>query len=52
MTKKFTLAELACITQARLIGDPHYCITGIDALDNADEEDASFLANPRYKEQI
>jgi UDP-3-O-[3-hydroxymyristoyl] glucosamine N-acyltransferase len=47
--KKFTLAQLAELTKSTLVGDPDYCITGIDALDSATSEDASFLANPRYR---
>lgn len=52
MRKKFTLAELARITQARLVGNPEHLIIGVDALEKASEEDASFLVNPRYKEQM
>lgn len=47
--KKFTLAELAKLTDSTLVGNPDHCITGIDALDSAHSEDASFLANPRYR---
>jgi UDP-3-O-[3-hydroxymyristoyl] glucosamine N-acyltransferase len=47
--KKFTLAELAKLTKSTLIGNPDFCITGVDALDSACQEDASFLANPRYR---
>lgn len=47
--KKFTLAQLAEITKSTLIGNPDHCITGVDALDSAGCEDASFLANPRYR---
>lgn len=52
MRKTFTLAELARITKARLVGNPDHTITGVDALEKASEEDASFLVNPRYKEQM
>lgn len=52
MKKTFTLAELAELVQAHLIGNPDHCITGVDALDKAREEDASFLANPRYKDLL
>jgi UDP-3-O-[3-hydroxymyristoyl] glucosamine N-acyltransferase len=48
-TKKFTLAELSELTHSTLIGAPDYLITGVDALDSACPEDASFLANPRYR---
>lgn len=48
-TKKFTLAELAELTQSVLIGPSDYLISGVDSLDAACEEDASFLANPKYR---
>jgi UDP-3-O-[3-hydroxymyristoyl] glucosamine N-acyltransferase len=47
--KKYSLAELSLFTQATLIGDPAYLITGVDAIDSATSEDASFLANPKYR---
>jgi len=50
MTRKgFTLSELAKHTESTLIGDPDWIITGVDALDSACSEDASFLANSRYR---
>ena len=48
-TKKFTLSELAKLTKSTIIGNPEYCVTGVDSLDSACPEDASFLANPRYR---
>lgn len=48
-TKKFTLAELAELTKSTIIGNPEYSVTGVDSLDSACPEDASFLANPRYR---
>lgn len=50
--KKFTLSELAKLTQSTLVGNPDHCITGVDALDSANSEDASFLANPRYRSML
>ncbi len=47
--KKFTLAQLAELTGSTLVGDPSHCITGVDALDSAGSEDASFLANQKYR---
>ncbi|MES2122161.1 MAG: UDP-3-O-(3-hydroxymyristoyl)glucosamine N-acyltransferase [Chlamydiota bacterium] len=47
--KKFTLAQLAELTSSTLVGDPSHCITGVDALDSAGSEDASFLANQKYR---
>ncbi len=46
---QYTLSELAELTQSTLIGDPEYIIRGVDALDSACSEDASFLANPKYR---
>jgi len=48
-TKKLTLAELSEFTKATLIGDPSHLICGVDAIDSASPEDASFLANPKYR---
>lgn len=50
--KKYTLAELATLTQATLIGNPDHAISGVESLDNASLDDASFLANPRYREAM
>ena len=47
--KSLTLAQLAQITESTLVGDPDYCISGVDALDCAQPEDATFLANARYR---
>ncbi len=52
LAKKFTLAELSDLTGAKLIGDGHHLITGVDSLESACPEDASFLANPRYSEAM
>lgn len=48
----YTLKELAERASATLIGDPSKCISGVDTLDEASENDASFLANPRYREAM
>lgn len=50
--KKYTLNELAELIEAKLIGDGEHIITGVDALESADSEDVSFLANPRYREAM
>lgn len=50
--KSFTLKELAERTSSSLIGDPLYEITGVNTLEEATSSDASFLANPRYKEAM
>ena len=46
--KSFTLAELADLLHADLIGHPEHRIFGANAIDKAAPGDASFLANPRY----
>jgi UDP-3-O-[3-hydroxymyristoyl] glucosamine N-acyltransferase len=50
--KSFSLEELAVLTAARLIGHPLHRISGVNSLDEAQVEDASFLANPRYSEAM
>lgn len=52
MKKSFTLAELASLTQSRLVGDPHHQITDVADLESATSSDASFLANPRYEKAM
>lgn len=47
--KSFTLQELAGYTETTLIGDPHHCISNVEALEFAGPSDASFLANPQYE---
>src|SRR5277367_2350818 len=48
-TKKYSLEELAQITQSTLVGDPTHLISNVDAIDSASSEDATFLANPKYR---
>jgi UDP-3-O-[3-hydroxymyristoyl] glucosamine N-acyltransferase len=50
--KQFSLKELADLTQAKLVGNPHLVIAGVETLEDASSEDASFLANPRYVESM
>ncbi|MES2199699.1 MAG: UDP-3-O-(3-hydroxymyristoyl)glucosamine N-acyltransferase [Chlamydiota bacterium] len=50
--KKYTLQELATLLKAELIGDPNHLIAGVESLESASSEDASFLANLRYKESM
>ncbi len=52
MSKRFTLAELGAHSGAHLVGDPTFCITGVNTLEDAIPSDASFLANPRYTEAM
>lgn len=48
MKKTHRLSELAEITKSKLVGNPNHLISNIADLETATEEDASFLANPRY----
>jgi len=50
--KSFSLHELACLTGAKLIGDPKHLVTGVSGLEDACSFDVSFLANSRYKELL
>ena len=52
MTKHFSLAELAELTETNLVGNPNIQISSVDNLESASAQDASFLANPRYKEAM
>lgn len=45
MTKSFTLAELAHITESKLIGDPNKRVTSFADLHSAGVDDVSFLRN-------
>jgi UDP-3-O-[3-hydroxymyristoyl] glucosamine N-acyltransferase len=48
--KSFTLAELSTLTGAELQGNPDYRISGVETLEIATPNEASFLANPRYND--
>lgn len=50
--KKFTLKELAKITNSKLIGNEDQEIFGVNSLEAATCNDASFLANVRYEEAM
>lgn len=50
--KSFSLSELANLLQAELIGLPEHAISGVGSLEKASQSDASFLANPRYREAM
>ena len=52
MDRRFSLNELAELTGSTLVGDPAFEIAGIDTLESASSNDASFLANPRYLEAM
>lgn len=48
----FTLAELADQLHVKLVGNPHLSISGVNSLEKATQSDASFLANPQYREAM
>jgi UDP-3-O-[3-hydroxymyristoyl] glucosamine N-acyltransferase len=50
--KSFTLADLAKLTQSRLVGNSELVITNVADLESARQEDASFLANSRYEKAM
>lgn len=50
--KEYTLKELATLTQAEVVGDHSYIISGVADLESAGPSDASFLANPRYTDAM
>lgn len=47
-----TLAELAKIVDADVVGDPTVPISGVATLDEARPEHVSFLANPKYHDRL
>jgi UDP-3-O-[3-hydroxymyristoyl] glucosamine N-acyltransferase len=49
---KYSLSFLAELTGSQLIGDPNYLISGVEALENAQEFHASFCENPRYERYL
>ncbi|MBI3900605.1 MAG: UDP-3-O-(3-hydroxymyristoyl)glucosamine N-acyltransferase [Chlamydiia bacterium] len=50
--KKYTLRELAALTDSQLIGHPAHEITGVATLEAASAEQAAFIDNPRYEKQL
>ncbi|MFT4552368.1 MAG: UDP-3-O-[3-hydroxymyristoyl] glucosamine N-acyltransferase [Chlamydiales bacterium] len=49
---KFTLKELAELTDSELLGDPKHLISNVADLESATSLEASFLANPRYEKSM
>ena len=49
---KYTLAHLAELLDAKLIGDGQCEITGLATLQNAEPGQLSFLSNPSYVGQL
>lgn len=50
--KVFTLHELALLTGATLLGNPHATISNLETLELATPSDASFLSSPRYEQAM
>jgi len=51
-TKKYSIKQLAQLTQSVCIGDDDLNIEGVESLEYAENRDASFLANPRYQDLL
>ena len=47
-----TLSELAVLLDGRIIGDADVLICGINSLEEAEEGEISFFANPKYREKL
>lgn len=46
------LGQIAALVGARLLGDPELMIEGVRTLSDAGARDLSFLANPKYADQL
>ena len=51
-SKRFKIKELASLTGSKIVGNENHEILGINSLEDATPQDASFLANPRYNEAL
>jgi UDP-3-O-[3-hydroxymyristoyl] glucosamine N-acyltransferase len=49
---RLTLAELAVVAKAQLVGDRDCAIFGVDTLTEAEAGSIAFLANPRYRRYL
>jgi UDP-3-O-[3-hydroxymyristoyl] glucosamine N-acyltransferase len=49
MLPKYSLKLLAELTGARLVGNPDHEITGVEVLETASSQEASFLSNAAYR---
>jgi UDP-3-O-[3-hydroxymyristoyl] glucosamine N-acyltransferase len=47
-----TLSEIAGYLKGRIVGDPHAIIKGLRSIDNAEAQDLTFLANPKYRNRL
>lgn len=52
MDRTLSLQDLAVLTKARLVGNPHYRVSNVADLDSAQAEDVSFLGNARYEQAM
>lgn len=50
--KQFTLREIAKLTGSQLVGDSEKFISAVADLENASEDDVSFLSNPSYEKVL
>jgi UDP-3-O-[3-hydroxymyristoyl] glucosamine N-acyltransferase len=50
--KSYTVLELAERTKSHLVGDPKHLIDDVADLESATSSDASFLANPKYLQEM
>jgi UDP-3-O-[3-hydroxymyristoyl] glucosamine N-acyltransferase len=50
--KKLTVAKLAELTNTSFVGNGDLIIEGVEALEAAGDFDASFLANPKYRDAL
>ena len=48
----WTLEKLAEKTSAKLVGNPQHLINDVADLQSAGQQDAAFLANPRYAQAM
>ena len=47
-----TLSELAVLLDAEIIGETNVLISGVNSLDEAEDGEISFFANPKYGEKL
>lgn len=52
MSRTYSLAELAVLLEAELIGPPHQEISALATLQKAGAKDLTFIANPAYKKYL
>lgn len=50
--KSATLKEIALLLGAKLVGNPDELISGMEGIMEAKQGDITFLANPKYKDQL